>query len=133
MSVSSNPLLKDLNEKVEFTREMVEEYARCAMDPIYFIKNYVKIVHVDRGLVPFELYPFQEKIVNTVHNNRFVVAKCSRQVGKCVYINTIVRVRNKKTGEIKELTIGDLYGLVKSENKAVYTMPKPIPIQEKIS
>ena len=41
MSVSSNPLLKDLNEKVEFTREMVEEYARCAMDPIYFIKNYV--------------------------------------------------------------------------------------------
>ena len=29
--------------------------------------------------------------------------------GKCVCINTLVRVRNTKTGEITELTMGELY------------------------
>lgn len=29
--------------------------------------------------------------------------------GKCVCINTLVKVRNTKTGEITELTMGELY------------------------
>ena len=55
---------------------------KCAKDPIYFIKNYVRIVSLDEGLVPFEMYDFQEDIVNKVHNNRFVIAKLPRQTGK---------------------------------------------------
>ena len=51
-------------------------------DPIYFIKNYIKIVSLDEGLVPFKLYDFQENIVETIHNDRFTICKMPRQSGK---------------------------------------------------
>jgi hypothetical protein len=70
-----NKNLKAAGTKIEFTKEQVEEYMKCAKDPIYFIKNYVRIVSLDHGLVPFDLYDFQEDIVNKVHDNRFVIAK----------------------------------------------------------
>lgn len=84
-----NPKLKAANVKIDFTQDQVIEYARCASDPIYFIKNYVKIVNVDKGLIPFEMWPFQEKMVETFNNNRFSICKLPRQVGKsttvCAY------------------------------------------------
>jgi hypothetical protein len=55
-------------------------------DPVYFMKNYIKIVNTDKGLIPFELYPFQEKLVNLIRNNRFVIAKMPRQCGKSTTI-----------------------------------------------
>ena len=77
-----NPNLKPAGVGIEFTKEQVQEYLKCSQDPIYFIKNYVKIVSLDEGLVPFELYEYQENIVNSVHNNRFCIAKLPRQSGK---------------------------------------------------
>ena len=46
----SNPLLKKQNVKIEFTQHQIEEYIKCAQDPVYFIENYVTIIHVDRGV-----------------------------------------------------------------------------------
>lgn len=84
-----NPKLKAANVKLEFTQDQVTEYARCAEDPIYFIKNYVKIVNVDQGLIPFKMWEFQEKMVETFNANRFSICKLPRQVGKsttvCAY------------------------------------------------
>lgn len=60
----------------------LKEYVKCADDPVYFIENYVKIVHVDYGLVPFKMYPFQKKMVQMYHNNRFSITLASRQIGK---------------------------------------------------
>jgi len=77
-----NPNLKAKGVNVDFTKEQVAEYLRCQQDPIYFIKKYVKIIHLDRGLIDFELYDFQEHIVNTIHDNRFVICKLPRQSGK---------------------------------------------------
>jgi len=77
-----NPNLKSANVPVEFTEEQVGEYLRCSEDPVYFIKEYVKIVNLNEGLVPFELYDFQEKFVRTIHQNRFVISKFPRQSGK---------------------------------------------------
>ena len=77
-----NPNLKKVNTPVEFTKEQIEEYQKCAQDPIYFMKNYIQIVSLDDGLVPFKMYGFQEKIVNTMHNNRFTICKLPRQSGK---------------------------------------------------
>ena len=54
---------------------------KCSQDPVYFIKTHMKIVNLNEGLVPFELYDFQEKFVNTIHNNRFVISKFPRQSG----------------------------------------------------
>lgn len=77
-----NPNLKEVGTQIEFTKEQVEEYIRCSTDPVYFIKKYIKIVTLDKGLEPFELYDYQEDIVNTIQNNRYVIAKLPRQTGK---------------------------------------------------
>ena len=57
-----NPNLKKANVKVEFTQENIEEFIKCKDNPVYFAKNYIKIVSLDEGLVNFNLYPFQEKL-----------------------------------------------------------------------
>jgi hypothetical protein len=77
-----NPNLKATDVRIDWTKEQLEEYTKCSRDPIYFIQKYVKIISLDRGLVPFELYDFQEEMVRTIHNNRFVIAKLPRQSGK---------------------------------------------------
>tara|TARA_R110002074_G_scaffold61731_4_gene149036 strand:- start:1103 stop:2746 length:1644 start_codon:yes stop_codon:yes gene_type:complete len=81
-----NPNLKKTNTPVEFTKENIIEYHKCAEDPIYFVKNYVQIVSLDHGLVPFEMYDFQEGMVSTMHDNRFSIFKLPRQSGKSTII-----------------------------------------------
>ena len=81
-----NPKLKSANVPVEFAEEELAEYIKCQSDPVYFIKKYVKIIHVDKGLVPFDLYSFQENMVETFHDNRFVICKMPRQSGKSTTI-----------------------------------------------
>ena len=81
-----NPNLKKANVAQEWTREEVEEYAKCMKDPIYFIQHYIKIVSLDEGLVPFKLYDFQKEMVGTFHNNRFTICKLPRQSGKSTTI-----------------------------------------------
>ena len=87
MSSKSNKYLGNANLKsagvnINFSPEQIEEYMKCANDPLYFISNYVKIVSLDKGLVPFEPYDFQEEMIESVHKNRFVIMKCPRQSGK---------------------------------------------------
>jgi hypothetical protein len=77
-----NPLLKKANTPIEFTEEQIIEFLKCKEDPVYFAKNYIKIVSLDHGLVPFEMYPFQEKLVTNFHKNRFNICKMPRQTGK---------------------------------------------------
>ena len=77
-----NPNLKPSRQAVAFTKEQVDEYVKCSDDPIYFMKNYMKIVQLDRGVISFDLWDFQEDLVNLIHNNRFVIAKFPRQTGK---------------------------------------------------
>ena len=74
-----NPNLKKINIPQEFTKEQILEYQKCANDPIYFMETYVRIVSLDEGLVPFKMYDFQKKIVDTIHNNRFTICKLPRQ------------------------------------------------------
>jgi len=77
-----NKNLKAAGTKIEFTKKQVEEYMKCAKDPLYFVRNYVKIVSLDHGLVPFDMYDFQEDMIQKIHENRFVIAKLPRQTGK---------------------------------------------------
>jgi hypothetical protein len=81
-SYLGNSRLKRSGVELSYTEEQLIEISKCIEDPIYFIKNYVKIVNVDHGLMPFEMWPFQENMVQTFHENRFSIAKMPRQVGK---------------------------------------------------
>jgi len=77
-----NPNLKKANTEIQFTKKQVEEWIKCKRDPIYFAKNYVKIVSLDEGLVKFKMYPFQEKLIRNFHESRFNICKMPRQTGK---------------------------------------------------
>ncbi len=77
-----NPNLKKANVAVNFTLDQVKEYIKCKEDPIYFSKKHIKIVSLDKGLVPFTMYDFQEDLVKSFHEKRFTICKMPRQTGK---------------------------------------------------
>ena len=60
---------------------IAEEYKKCALDPIHFMKKYCVIQHPTRGKIPFHLYPFQEGCLTDFKENRFNIILKSRQLG----------------------------------------------------
>jgi hypothetical protein len=81
-SYRDNLLLKKVGVEHKFTEEQVQEYVKCSKDPVYFCMNYIKIVNVDEGLIPFKMWEFQKEMLELFRDNRFVITKCPRQVGK---------------------------------------------------
>jgi len=81
-----NPNLKKGHTKTRFTKKQIEEVIKCLDDPKYFISTYLKIVTIDKGLVPFKMYDFQRTMVETFHDNRFTICKLPRQSGKSTII-----------------------------------------------
>lgn len=69
-----------------FTSEQITELRRCHSDPLYFIKNYVKIQHPVEGDILFTPRPYQERMIENFHNNRFNIAMLPRQVGKTTIV-----------------------------------------------
>lgn len=87
MPFNGIPNLRDANEPVKLDIEKLRELKKCALDPIYFIRNYVYINTKDNGMQLFDLYDFQELAIKRFLKYRFNINKWSRQVGK----STIVR------------------------------------------
>lgn len=81
---NGNPKLRRAYVQVAMSQHEVDEYEKCAFDPIYFIKTYMKIVVLGKGIQPFLLYPFQEQMIHTFNNNRFSICKIPRQSGKTI-------------------------------------------------
>ena len=81
-----NPNLKSVGVPVEWTDESVTEFVKCSKNLRHFINSYVQIVHVDRGLVPFEMYDYQNDMIDKFEHNRFVICKMPRQTGKSTTI-----------------------------------------------
>ncbi len=79
-----NPNVKRDGVQQQYTKKELQEYTRCMKDPSYFAKNYCKIIHLDRGLVNFELYPYQQKMFDHFMENRFSIVLACRQSGKSI-------------------------------------------------
>lgn len=79
---NGNILLKRANQDIEWTPELVAEWIRCSEDPLYFIRNYMKIITLDNGLQLFNLYPYQERMIESFVNERNTVVTTARQAGK---------------------------------------------------
>ena len=77
-----NPNLKKANVAYDFSPKDVKEFVRCSQDPVYFIREYIRIVSLDEGIIPFTMYDFQEDMVQRFHEHRFNIAKLPRQSGK---------------------------------------------------
>tara|TARA_R110000824_G_scaffold158227_1_gene331948 strand:+ start:1260 stop:2735 length:1476 start_codon:yes stop_codon:yes gene_type:complete len=89
--------------------ELIEEYQKCKEDPAYFIKTYVNIVHPIKGVIPFELYRFQQRIVEEIDSHRFSIIKKFRQAGvttiMCAYSLWLAIFEDNKS--ILVVSIGD--------------------------
>jgi hypothetical protein len=83
-----NPNLKKANVAHPFTPSQVKEFVKCSQNPVYFIKKYIRIVSLDKGLIPFDLYDFQEDMVQKFHDKRFNIAKLPRQSGKSTVVTS---------------------------------------------
>ena len=77
-----NPNLKKANTQLEFSEDDIQEYLKCKSDPVYFTEKHIKIVNVDEGLVNFNMYKFQKKLLKNFHKHRFNICKMPRQTGK---------------------------------------------------
>lgn len=110
-----NQSLKGNNVKVPMTDEHIAEFKRCKNDIFYFLMNYGKIISLNDGEINFSLYQYQKNMIKLMDENRFVVNLLPRQMGKCSEKDTLIKIRNKKTGEITELTIEEFHQLSKKE------------------
>lgn len=114
---NGNVNLRAAGIPVEYTQDQMIELAKCSEDVKYFIKNYCKIVSLDKGLVGFDLFPYQERFVDVMVENRFSIGKLGRQAGKCVGSDTKIIVKNSLSGVIIEMTAVEFHNLTKEKSQ----------------
>ena len=77
--------IKKAHKKHKYTKEQVEQLEKC-MDPktgpLFFMKTFMKIQHPVKGSMPFEPFPYQERLINSYNDHRFSIAMLPRQTGK---------------------------------------------------
>jgi len=102
--MAKNPYLKPANQPEEYTVEQVEELKKCYASPVYFVRNYVKIVHPVHGTVPFDLFDYQVNMLEAYHEEQYTIVLSARQTGKALDINTPIPTPTGWTniGDIKK-------------------------------
>jgi hypothetical protein len=86
-----NQNLKASGVVINYTEEQLQEYMRCAEDCHYFVTKYVKIIHPDYGIIPFDKpRKYQVELIDSVVNERFTIAKIGRQMGKSTVVIAIL-------------------------------------------
>ena len=98
----------------KWTKEMAIELMRCATSIEYFALNHCKVLHPTEGVIPMEFREYQVKMMKMFSKHNKSCSLLSRQTGKCLNFNMLVRIRNKKTNEIKEIRIGDFFKMVEN-------------------
>jgi hypothetical protein len=79
---NNNPNLPKEDYTHSFTQQEIDEFIKCTNDPVYFAVTYMRIINVDHGLIPFNMWDFQKEMLTSFHENRFSICKLPRQVGK---------------------------------------------------
>lgn len=110
--------------KAQFKRELL----KCGRDPVYFINNYVKVAHPMKGLIPFNLYPFQEKCVDDFKNHRFNIILKARQLGMststAAYITWLLLFHRNKNVVVMATKLSTASNLVKKVKLAMKSLPE---------
>jgi len=81
-----NPNVRGADVEHPWTKEELKEYKKCLDDPKYFATKYCKVIHLDKGLIPFDLYKYQEEMFDSFTANRFNIVLACRQSGKSIAV-----------------------------------------------
>lgn len=76
-----NAVVKKPKDDVPLTEEQAIEFEKCAFDVEYWVKNYLA-VQTNTGKQLFNPRPYQQRTIDGLLNNQFVVALMPRQSGK---------------------------------------------------
>jgi len=114
------PNLRGEGETYEFTNELLAEYFKCAEDIVYFAHEYFYITNIDDGKHKIQLFDFQKKALKVftspqVDGKKNTIVLMPRQMGKCFFKDTKVKIRNKKTGEIVEISAENVYKRIETK------------------
>lgn len=111
-------LIKKANQREQWGEDRISEMAKC-LDPktgyLYFIRNYFYIQHPVKGKIKFEPYDYQLGLLEAYHKYRQVCVLQSRQNGKCVEKQALIKIKHKKTGEEREISVGELFDMQKTQ------------------
>jgi hypothetical protein len=81
-----NPNIRGADVEHAWTKKELVEYKKCLDSPQYFAKKYCKVIHLDKGLIPFNLYPYQEAMFEQFKKERFNIVLACRQSGKSIAV-----------------------------------------------
>ena len=100
-SYLGNPNVKRDGVLQVWSQDLLKEYKKCMDNPVYFAEEYVKVISLDQGLVPFKLYPYQQEMFSHFNDNRFSIVLACRQSGKsisaCAYLLWFALFHSEKT------------------------------------
>lgn len=81
-----NILVKRDGVQHSFTQAELEEYIKCKNSVEYFCENYIKVIHIDYGLIAFKPYDYQKELFKAFNEHRFNVVLACRQSGKSIAV-----------------------------------------------
>jgi len=107
-------LIKVAHSVRTWTEQDLQDIAKCqdpVKGPAYFLNNFFYIQHSTKGKMLYKAYDYQKELLACYHNNRFSTSLIGRQMGKCLCGATKIKIRNKSTGEMYEISIEDFYNM----------------------
>lgn len=87
----------------------IQNIARSKRDIVWWAKNFFYIITLDKGLTKISPYKKQEEMLKFITDNNRIITLASRQVGKCVFKDTYITVRNRNTQKIEKIKISDFF------------------------
>lgn len=113
--------VKRANERESISREEFEKrikiFAKSKRDISWWAENFFRIVTTSNGLQTIKLYQKQKELLQHLVDNDRNIVLASRQVGKCVFKDTKIKIKNKKTNEIQEISIFDFFKMIANKGK----------------
>jgi len=114
--------------------EVKKEITKCGKDPVYFLNNYAKISHPDRGLIPFKTYDFQTGLLESFNDHRFNIILKARQLGISTitagYVAWLMLFRREKNILVVATKFSTAANLVKKVKALIKNMPDWIKISD---
>jgi hypothetical protein len=114
--------------------EVKKEITKCGKDPTYFLNNYAKISHPDKGLIPFKTYDFQTELLNNFNDHRFNIILKARQLGISTitagYVAWLMLFRREKNILVVATKFSTAANLVKKVKALIKNMPDWIKISD---
>tara|TARA_B100001123_G_scaffold383678_1_gene455791 strand:+ start:1467 stop:3059 length:1593 start_codon:yes stop_codon:yes gene_type:complete len=114
--------------------QIKKEILQCGRNPAYFINNYVKVSHPMKDVLPFNLYDFQETLVDDFQNYRFNIVLKARQLGisttSAAYVAWLILFHRNKNVVVMATKLSTAANLVKKVKFALKHAPEWMMISQ---